>query len=573
MNLPQFIKYADELAAEMTEDQLKLLIHEIARTLPEKQRNQFIKTLKSIANDRSPNEKTDDQTADAYTLLRRDIEKATEFLNAVNDGQYSLDSEIDYEYADWDAEGHDNFEFSDPEDILPKIEDSIALLDRCIDLTAYKEGVELAGILLRLDINAEGDYEDYDGTPLRIVDLYEEELLEGSIDDFVKKALFLVYTGSSMSYRPAFLYNYMCGLDYVEIKLEDIMQLGDQDLPEFDEFLPLWIDYLGQQNGITADKLLDEALSMAGDEQYLAAAQKFANTHPKLYRKILQTGISGKNDAQMMNVGLEALENISDLSVLRGEIALLTADYANNVYAQETAEFCWLEAFRSDISVENYLRLKFFLSDYDKYAVKIRNIYEDFRKATSYERADHNKTYCAILFFEKRFDETMKKGLNVEKALGWTYTFMKEGIALFLLLLFHGSKLPVGLQTMRSVALEKLAFNTEKFMSGTTITDKKDPEAIFWDLFDHWKSRVDFSGEEYDRWMDTIGDQIEKRIVGIMQANRRNYYGECAAFIAAYGEVLESHGVPHGKARTMESYRAKYPRRSSFISALQSYGM
>lgn len=573
MNLTQFTMYVDESTADMTEAQLKNLIHEIARTLPEKQRNQFIKTLKSIVKNCNANERKDDRTADAYTILRWEIEKAIEFLNAVNDGQYSLNSKIDYEYGDWYSEDYETFEFFDPEGILPKIEDSIALLNRAIDLTAYKEGAELAEILLRLNINAKGDYEDYDGPPLSICDLYEDGFLKGSREDFVQKSLYLIYTGNSMSDRPEFLYNSICGLDYVEVKLEDIMQLGDQDLPEFDDFLPLWIDYLGQQNGNKSDKLLDEALSMTDDDQYLAAAKKFANTHPKLYRKLLQTGVSGKDDAKLMNVGLEALENISELSVLRGEIALLTADYARNTNDQETMEFCWLEAFRSDISVENYLRLKFFISDFDKVTVRIKSIYENFRKEISSDRGDRNKTFCTILFFEKRFDETMKKGLNVENALGWTYTFMKEGIALFLLLLFHGNRLPVGLRTMRSVVLENLGFNMEKFSFGTSITDKRNPEALFWNLFDDWKSGVDFTGEEYDRWMDTIGRQIEKRIDGIMQANRRNHYSECAAFISAYGEVLESRGVRSGKSRTLESYRAKYPRRSNFISALRSYGM
>ena len=35
---------------------------------------------------------------------------------------------------------------------------------------------------------------------------------------------------------------------------------------------------------------------------------------------------------------------------------------------------------------------------------------------------------------------------------------------------------------------------------------------------------------------------ITMRVKGIMESNRRNYYGECAAFIAALGEVKESRG-------------------------------
>lgn len=35
---------------------------------------------------------------------------------------------------------------------------------------------------------------------------------------------------------------------------------------------------------------------------------------------------------------------------------------------------------------------------------------------------------------------------------------------------------------------------------------------------------------------------MKKRVEAIMGANRRNYYGECAAYIAAIGEVKEKLG-------------------------------
>ena len=49
-----------------------------------------------------------------------------------------------------------------------------------------------------------------------------------------------------------------------------------------------------------------------------------------------------------------------------------------------------------------------------------------------------------------------------------------------------------------------------------------------------------------------------------MDANRRNYYGECAAYIAALGEVRESMGETGAKQRLMTSYKDTYPRRSAF---------
>jgi len=37
------------------------------------------------------------------------------------------------------------------------------------------------------------------------------------------------------------------------------------------------------------------------------------------------------------------------------------------------------------------------------------------------------------------------------------------------------------------------------------------------------------------RAIEKIAGLLEKRVEGIMGANRRKYYGECAAFLAALG--------------------------------------
>lgn len=70
-----------------------------------------------------------------------------------------------------------------------------------------------------------------------------------------------------------------------------------------------------------------------------------------------------------------------------------------------------------------------------------------------------------------------------------------------------------------------------------------------------------------------VGKQLlEKRTAGIMDANRRNYYGECAAYIAALGEVRESVGEIGAKQKLMTSYKEAYPRRSAFRDEMRKYG-
>ena len=74
------------------------------------------------------------------------------------------------------------------------------------------------------------------------------------------------------------------------------------------------------------------------------------------------------------------------------------------------------------------------------------------------------------------------------------------------------------------------------------------------------------------RAIEKIAGLLEKRVEGIMGANRRKYYGECAAFLAALGEVQESLGKADAKQKLMTSYKDKYSRRNAFRAEMRAYG-
>lgn len=58
-----------------------------------------------------------------------------------------------------------------------------------------------------------------------------------------------------------------------------------------------------------------------------------------------------------------------------------------------------------------------------------------------------------------------------------------------------------------------------------------------------------------------------------MQANRRGYYEECAAFVAALGEVKEYLGEVAGKQTFMVMYKNEYSRRTAFHQELYNFGL
>ena len=68
------------------------------------------------------------------------------------------------------------------------------------------------------------------------------------------------------------------------------MQHDNEELPALEEFLSLWIAYLGDKTGHTAERLILAAVSLLNDISLkVQYAEKYAAVHPGLYLNILET--------------------------------------------------------------------------------------------------------------------------------------------------------------------------------------------------------------------------------------------------------------------------------------------
>lgn len=564
MNLPTFLRKSDELTKQLSRKQLIAVIHETARTLPEHKREIFLDTLRAACQ--SATKDSPKTICNNHQQLLIELKHNQDILTEINNGIRYLDSEYNEEWDDWYNSDADEVLFSDPMDILPEIEDAIRLIHKCIDLAAYKEGCELAETLSVLEITAKGDYEDFCGEPLGISDLYEHELLSGALEKTVCECLYLEYQGNSLEDRAEELFCMIHNFQCYSVRLEDVLQTGNHELPEFEQFLPLWIEYLGTHSGMGVKILLEEAQSMLQDEQQiLDTARKYANSYPELYKQILEQNSDPVNNQRMMHIGIEALEKISENTKVRSEIALLTANYAYENNQESVCEYCWLEAFRSYPSLVHYLRLHFCGENWANNELPAIKICQGLQKTD-------NELYFMLLFWNKEFDTVITQGMNIKEALGWSFTFMKEGVASFLLLLYQGTDLPVGLSYLLNYVQQKYGFTAEEFYKGTGHTCAEEDTELLWKILCKWKQEVKISSEARTRWMHKIEKLISLRVDGIMTANRRKYYDECAAFISAYGEVKESLGSIGEKNIFMAKYHKRYPRRSAFIHELMEFG-
>lgn len=453
----------------------------------------------------------------------------------------------------------------------------------------YQLGYKLAELLSTFEISADGDYSSYDGTPLGIDKLDYYSLLNVSFNQFAKESLYLTYMGNELSERAEKLLTMIGKFDCFWVSFEDIMQIGNHELPELKEFLSLWFSYLSNQNDSRVQSLLQEALTLSDDDNLLLEnARKNVEPHPELYKQLLEKGSNNFDNEKMFEIGKEALDTIPANYTIRSEIALLTADYACRMNDSSASEYCWVEAFRSNTNVVNYMRIRFLAKNWQQYKNQILQILHDeydsmnqkqqeeynyFRLNKQKENILLNTAYFVILFFEEDFDTIFKHGMNNESTSNYFSNCIEEGIILLLMFLYKGEKLSNGLDFMVTVAAGTFDFTAKDYFNGTGIHLDKNDEELFWDLFCKWKNEVDIPEETAAQWLKQIERFVSKKVSTTMEFNKRHSYGECAAYIAALGEVKESFGIQNAKANLMNSYKKEYSRRRAFLQELKNYGM
>lgn len=220
-----------------------------------------------------------------------------------------------------------------------------------------------------------------------------------------------------------------------------------------------------------------------------------------------------------------------------------------------------------------------------KYIEEMKNIYHNLcsdppkeeRFLISCEELKTNRpspnTLFMLSFLGGEFSYVKEHAMNVKAALGWSSTFMKCGLSAFLLMLYEGDAPLTACREMCQIIVSSVNFDKEEYEAYAGRTSELDTPGLFWQCFAVWKKAHILNEKEKSHYIAWIDNTIRERVEGIMGANRRNYYGECASYIAAFGEVLESQGNTGATQRIFREYKQLYPRRSAFHQALRSYGM
>lgn len=585
MNLTNFLKQTDALTSKYTAEQLSAFIHEIGRACPENHRDSFLEMMKSAGQQA---EKAADKNEDHFDEMYSHIRKN---LKTIDSQEIAITAVWNEEYDDWYDDSGEEFYYEDNSGISDMLEEACDFVHTCMDIERYKEGFAVGKQLLEMEILCDNEYGDEE---FSLSGLARNGLLHCDLKRVVLDIAYLAYQSAPPAKRPEALYEVFVNAKEDTVTLEAVMQHGDEELPAFSEFLPSWVTYLGDKTGNEANRLILEAVDLFNDISLeVKYAEKYAGIHPGLYLSILEKGKHmPAND--MVSIGIKAMKGIPKKYVIRSKAALKTAEYVLAASGElSLLEECYFAACESNTSAQNYLRallngygngkkreelqklLKVFpVRDSNGFLLD-DNDFPPYGRWMYFEREVNkpdNHMVLALRFLDGQFAEVLDKGLHKSEALGWTGTFMKQGIALFLLYLNEGKWNGKGMAAMAEKAKSAMRFSADEYRKGTCGLEGIEENELFCQLFLQWKSIVPMPSDIRERAIKRITALLKKRTAGIMDANRRNYYGECAAYIAALGEVWESMGESGAKQELMTSYRDAYPRRSAFREEMRKYG-
>ena len=393
MNLSDFLRKVDSCLDQMSASELKAFIHDEARRLSEAKRRVFLERLGGYLGEENIDRAASDKNA--VHELQKQADQMCSTLQQIADGDRHLESEYNPEYDDWYASDEPEIIFSDPSGILNDIERACDLLLQCVDAELWKDAVNLIDALDAIAVPVSGDYVDSMGdTELTIEALNENNLIRKDWDHVVAEACYAVYRMSEIGQRPEKIYDVLKKSCVDRVMLEDIMQCGNEDLPEFAAFLPLWQEFLAQtvrdqqkekshfywSPQPNAARLLEEAAAMSPDiEEKISAARKFGLQDPKLYLAAVEQLEEDNNLRKALDFAEEALQEIpaevGPAGVIE-KIAHKACELAEKTGKQKNLNDDLMRAFCIHPSPDNYLRLMFDSTEFEKMQrSKVKAIY------------------------------------------------------------------------------------------------------------------------------------------------------------------------------------------------------
>lgn len=530
---------------EMNKKEMVNLILELARLTKKNERVDFLDRFKMIDPKNTNNRE-------------EEIQKAYELIQNIENQEVYFECNWFESYGNdyWDRSS--GYEYSDPEGLGGQLENVISLAEKLIYDRSYAEADKLYTHLLNLD------YIAYEEASEEIVDLdlgeiINEKLVDISSKDICKYILYATYKSESGKNRVESIYYIFRNTLFANTTLEEMLSVGPEPLEDIDVFMHEFSSFLKNKVGDLESRLLKETMNFL-DIKPVEFARNVASSHPAIYYDLCKKAMAMENYEEATFIGRDAIKNIPKELIIRSKIANLSAKSYKKLNDLESHRKYLLEAFISDSTCYNFLKLFTICTDEeidDAYQFSKNVPVEEY---TTYHYNQSGTAKNSITEFEQdiiRFlygdlDYAKKKSALDREYLGWTSSYKGTIIPSFLVLLEKGCK--------ASKARKRIVGFISRRIGGSTI-DCEDDE--FDTLIEKWKERINIQPRR-DLYLDWIKDEVDKRVDAVVGGKYRKSYYKAAELIIYLGQMLESLDYKNETQNLVNKYKKAHSRKRAF---------
>lgn len=569
---------------ELSRDKLQEIILKMMKFLTDEQ----YKNLETLVNECFANGPESEDSS----LLSMPVRMSQEFVDEkmlqikdwmtqIDEGELYLNTEEYEDYssgyweADWVTEYYDNQGIGD------KLGSIIQFAKDCVDDRKYEEANFIYEWLWQMFVSTDNEF----GESAELELLVEKEILHTDLKQLALLTLYADYQVLEADKRAEDIYLYLAYYTFQNLHIEDMFYVGRENLTGTEQFLKDWIALLKTKSGDVEGRLLREAiLYHEGTEGLVKMADENCQIHPSLYLAAMEECDKTHDYGKIEKIGERALEKIDDRLIIRSETALKAA-YASSCLMHEEAvmRFCW-EAFRSDSTVRNFLRLFGTKEMAEQYGLRGKEVLNarikgdsayNVRNLELRQNTIENDVYYMLSFYTGNFEKVKAASKNPRGSLGWSGCFIRYGIRLFLLYLYER---PLPTKAASGIA-DYLGFGggaaeSRCIMGFESKIEEESREygvSVFWNYFQRWKQYFPMEAEERKRYLRWAKKIVCSRADAIVSGQHRGHYGAAAELLAMAAEVEEDMGIAGAKREIFAEYKKKFPRHSSFQAEMKRY--
>ena len=533
MKSKEFYRKINEYIKEMKKEEIVDFVSNIIRKIPESKFEEILCMMNMDNRCLSDIEIKD--KINEYKEKFKEIEEGNLYFYAEQYEDYS------YGWDDW------KIEYSDKDNLGDIIKDSVGYAVNLVNHKKYNYAKEILDMILETNYQA-FDEDMGESFEISLSEMREYELISVNIAIVCLYMIYVTYQISNNKVKDIYHY-FKNNPNFRDVSIEDSFKLGTEKLRDLDTFYLEWINFLSGIKGDIEYRLLREALiytDYIGYEKYI---NQITKNQPKIYMDVFNYLQEKNKTNELIDLGNKVLKTMDSHLKIGSDIAL----YLANMDTENKEEYI-CKAFTFHTNVLNLLRI---INNgyYEKHKedIKSKIIYTNTQECKEINIID-KKTYYLLQFFIGNFEIFFQESIKHKELLGWTNSFEKIAVYLWLLLLNENNEKTKSFSKIISYIFLDIGYCEKE---NQFLNDNMD------EIWKKWKSNFKIDEKiksKVIKWLEVL---IENRIEAILQGNYRKSYNKVALLIVAYGEMIASQNLGT-KEEYIRYYMNKYARRSAF---------